>query len=59
MFEFEDVKKCSMSKVDMWNELNGKKVECITRRDGEFQLFAVKDIETDKLYILDDNADYI
>jgi hypothetical protein len=53
MFDLKDLEKCTKSKEEMWNELNGKTVKCIHVQDGEFHLFSVLDLETKITYIID------
>lgn len=48
-FKIEDLEKCMMSKEEMWKELDGKTVRCMTTDI----MFGVQDIETRKVYILD------
>ncbi len=52
-FNKEDLTECIKSKKEMWYELNNKTVKCITVTSDNLQIFAVKEIESEKLYILD------
>lgn len=50
---YKDILKCTMSKEEMWKALNGKTVKCITVGNEGVQLFAVQDIDNNKIYLLD------
>ena len=42
------------TKEEMWKELCGRTVKCIHTQDGKYQLFAVQDLESKKIYLLDE-----
>ncbi len=52
-FNIEDVKNAVMSKPEMYNALSGKTVKCIYVNNEGIGLFAVQDLQNNKVYILD------
>jgi hypothetical protein len=54
-FKLSDIESCAMSKEEMWKTLNGKTVKCIHTQDGDFHMFAVQDLESKKVYMLDNS----